>query len=102
VLRVITVYAQRCLRFVPLLGSRRPPRPSSVWRLWSDQVQGLSIARTPAIGIGIYPLLDMVDETMTRLGRVQSKSRRIIPLPGAACYSIFMLAALPAPGVVSP
>jgi hypothetical protein len=69
---------------------------------WSDQVRGLSIAHTPANGIGIYLLLDMVDETTTRLGRVQSKSRRIIPLPGAACYSVFLVAALPAPGVASP
>jgi hypothetical protein len=34
---------------------------------WSDQVRGLSIAHTPASGIGIYPLLDTVDETVTHI-----------------------------------
>jgi hypothetical protein len=76
-------------------------RPSSALRS-AIKARACSIAHTPASGIGIYPLLDMVDETTTRIGRVQSKSRRIIPLPGAACYSIFLVAALPAPGVASP
>jgi hypothetical protein len=76
-------------------------RPSSALH-GAIKSRAYSIAYTPAIGIGIYPLLDTVDETVTRIGRVQSKSRRIIPLPGAACYSIVLVVALPAPGVASP
>jgi hypothetical protein len=60
-------------------------RPSSGLRS-AIKARAYSVAHTPASGIGIYPLLDTVDETVTHIRCVQSKSRRIIPLPGAACY----------------